>query len=152
MATMLLVALIFKTQFDHRQHLPIGPFESEVQAYLESNGEPDALLLSHPLQVLLQAQTSHPAFVDMATAYHASYRPSLGPSVQAMYEAAYGIRFDQPPGETTWRTVWEERSPDEWGNLQEPYKIDYVIAPTDVALALELAVEADGQALYRLPQ
>lgn len=151
-AAVLIVVAIAYSQFENRQHLPVGEFESKVTEFLVKTEEPDALLLAPPEQILLQAQTMHPAFVDMATAYHGSYRPSLIPSIQDMYEAAYGIRFDAPASNETWQEFWRTRTPSEWVVLKKRYAIDYVIAPDTVPLSLRPLVVEGNQTLYRLPE
>lgn len=147
------LAAILWPEFQNRAHLPVGAFEREVSEILEVRGDGDALLLAHPQQVLLQAQTGHPVFTDMATEFHASYRPSLGPSVQAMYEDVYGIWFERrevpPPG---WRSTWSARTPEEWAAIESRWDIEYVIVPNDVPMQLAPLLQSELDTLYALPE
>lgn len=139
--------------FQLRTHLPIGTFERDLTALLEAKGHPDALIAAAPDQVLLQAQTGHPIFTDMATEFHASYRPSLGPSVQQMYEDVYGIWFEQRDTlALNWHTLWNERSPEEWRALKERYNIEYLVAPIGVHPQLDIVLESDYAILYQMPE
>ncbi len=149
----LVILSILYQSYQHRAHLPVGQFEHDIVALLEAEGQPDALIAGPPAQVLLQAQTGHPIFTDMATEFHASYRPSLAPSVQKMYEDVYGIWFEQRDTVPfSWHTVWNKRNPEEWYILKERYNIQYLIAHDDVQPQLEKILEGDGKTLYRMPK
>jgi hypothetical protein len=144
-------AILFH-QWQHRENLPVGSFEREVAVYLEAQGEPNVMLAGQPEQVLLQAQTGHPVLADMATAFHASYMPSLGPSVQQLYQQVYGRRFDLPPeGQENWGRVWESRSREDWISLSETYGFEYVAAPSGLTLNLEPVVRGDLDTLFQIP-
>lgn len=150
----LLLFVILWTQFESKRHLPIGNFEAELTRVLAEAGESDAMIVARPDQVLLQAQTGHPVFADMAIEYHGSYRPSLGPSIQKMYEDVYGIWFEERE-ETpiSWESVWGERGAAEWKALGETYDFRYVVAPIGVELdsGLEVVLKGELDRLYRIP-
>ena len=137
----------------NRTHLPVGEFEASTATLLHDRGDGDALIVAHPQQVLLQAQTGHPVFADMATEFHASYRPSLGPSVQAMYDDVYGIWFEErlfpPPG---WQAAWTARTPEQWAGIRDRWNIEYLIAPSTVEIQLEPLLTGDLDTLYALPE
>ena len=140
-------------QYQNREHLPVGIYEADVAEILDARGDGDALLLARPQQVLLQAQTGHPVFADMATEFHASYRPSLGPSIKAMYEEVYGIWFEDrgeaPPG---WQTTWSAHTPEHWTDIRDRWNIEYVIVPNSVVIQLEPVLRGELDKLYALPE
>ena len=148
----LTLGTILLQEWQHRENLPIGAFEQDVTAYLESQGKPDAMLVGQPEQVLLQAQTGHPILADMATAFFASYMPSLGPSVQKLYGEVYGMQFDKNPADQKpWGTMWEERSKEVWISLSQEYGFDYVVAPSHLQLQLDSVIEGELDRLYKIP-
>jgi hypothetical protein len=148
----LVLVATMENEYGYRRHLPIGDFESEVARILDAEGKPDALVAARPDQILFQAQTSHPMISDMATEFHASYRPSLGPSVQKLYEDVYGIWFEErdsmPP---SWKSVWNERTPSEWSALSALYDFEYLVVPNDVRPQETLVLRGELDSLYRIP-
>jgi hypothetical protein len=153
LGALLLIGILW-TQFENRRHLPIGDFETELIRVLEEEGDPNAMLVARPDQVLLQAQTGHPVFADMATEYHGSYRPSLGPAIQKMYGDVYGIWFEaRQTTPVSWQSVWGARGAAEWRALGETYDFRYVVAPIDVALdsGMKVVLEGELDRLYRIP-
>lgn len=78
----LVLTRLMKSEYSIRKHLPIVTFEANVAEIMANDGNSNALIASYPDQILLQAQTGHPVVTDMATEFHASYKPSLAPSVQ----------------------------------------------------------------------
>jgi hypothetical protein len=141
-------------QWKHRNSLPVGDFERRIAQTLKNSNEEDAMLVAPPHQVLLQAQTGHPVMTDMATEFHASYMPSLAPSVQNIYGDIYGIYFEQPgqqtPPRPSWQTVWEERSLSEWQHIGNQYEFAYVVAPSSSPLVLDPVISDDDRTLYRI--
>lgn len=137
----------------NREHLPIGDFEQQLTRILNDEGKPNALIAARPDQVLLQAQTGHPIFTDMATEFHASYRPALGPSIQQMYSDVYGITFmpTSRPAQS-WQSIWTTRFTSEWTALRDKYGIEFLVTPNDVRPQLPLVFEGDLDSLYRIPE
>ena len=147
----LLVTSILWSEYTNREHLPVGAFEEKVADYLDEQGDTTALLVAGPHQLLLQAQTGHPVMADMATSFHSSYMPSLGPSIQGMLEPIYGIRLERPaedPAPASWTEVWEARSSREWRELGDHFSFKYVIAPRELELDLRLLFVGSNDALY----
>jgi hypothetical protein len=88
---------------------------------------------------------------DMATSFHSSYMPSLGPSIQRMLEPIYGIQLERPvedPTPASWAEVWEARSSREWRELGEHFSFKYVIAPRELELDLRLLFVGPNDAFY----
>ena len=131
-------ATMFFEQANARDQLPVGSFEHAVAEYLNASGEPNAMLLSAPYQLLLQAQTGHPVLVDMATGFYGSYRPSLGGVANAIYTEIYGIDFTRPPKNQgpDWKTVWASRSPEDWKRLGARWGFRYVVARKGITVNL----------------
>ncbi len=150
-ACAVLAALLLVSEVRAREHLPRSAFDAEVAATLADRGQPDALLLAHPYEFLLQVRTGHPVLVETATASLMSYLPELGPGIQQTYLDLYGIRFDQPPtaGRNAWKSLWQQRTKHEWNTLAERYQFDYVVAPAPLVLDLDRVATGDSAALYR---
>jgi hypothetical protein len=147
----LLVTSILWSEHTNREHLPVGVFERKVVDYLDEQGDTTALLVGGPYQLLLQAQTGHPVMADMATSFHSSYMPSLGPSIQGMLEPIYGIRLErtaEAPALASWEEVWEARSSREWRELGEKFSFKYVIAPRELEINLRLLLVGPNDAFY----
>ena len=133
-----------------RKHLPVGAFDRCVTAYLRDQDESNAMIVAAPDELLLQARTGHPVFVETATASLLSYVPELGPVIQRMYRDVYGLRFDRPPraNATPWTERWRARHRSEWEALAETYGFRYVLAPASIDLDLLVALEDDSMTLY----
>lgn len=136
-------------QMSNRVHLPRSQFTQDVETYLAER-DPMAMIVGPPYQLLLQAHTNHPVMVDMATPYHSSYVPKLGPSVQNIYRDIYGIEFTNPnhADDKVWRSAWRERSRQDWRAIGKTFDFAYVVAPGDLALALEPVVNGESDTLY----
>lgn len=147
-----LVVLLFSREVAHRRHLPRSDFDRRLVACLELRGDGDAMLVGAPDQLFLQARTGHPVMVDMITPYHIGYMPSLGPSVQKIYDDLYGIRFDRPAdvSQTAWLDRWGDRSRREWQALADAYGFGYVVAPPEPILDLDPLVLDSTAVLYGL--
>ena len=149
LASVLTCAILLE-QANAREQLPIGSFEHAVSEYLNASGEPDAMLLSAPYQLLLQAQTGHPVLVDMATGFYGSYRPSLGGATNAIYTEIYGIDFTRPPGGQgpDWKAVWAGRSSEEWKRLGARWGFRYVVARKETTVNLPVVLTVETSTLH----
>ncbi len=169
-ATALIVLSILRTEFENRAYLPRGELERSLAEYLE--GQPDetdaaggsgeqagslhqnndAFLVAPPYQLLTQAQTGHAVMTDLALPFFVGYAPSLGPSIQKIYNDIYGIDLLGPqaaPGsDAHWTRVWEQRSKAEWRALGATYGFDVVIAPAELKLALRPILVSETNVCY----
>lgn len=149
----LLLSVVLLTESLNRSHLPVGELERETARYLSEHGEPRAMLVAPPYQLMLQAQTGHPVMSDMATHYHASYMPSLGPTVQRMHRSIYGIDLTRPESQQPgWQAVWSSRPTEEWIEIAEAFDFDYVIAPNELKVRLVELIPGPRRSLYRVPR
>lgn len=147
----ILLALLAYSQWTSRTSLPRSPFEGRVAAYLDGQGEKQALLVGAPFQLLLQARTRHPVMTDMALPSWIPYMPNLGPAIDEIYRNVYGISFlDSPGSSRDWREVWTTRTADEWRELGDRFSFQYVVAPRELPLQLPLAVDDDSGRLFSL--
>jgi hypothetical protein len=146
----LLAVVLLADQALSRENLPRSEFDEQITAYLAGIREPDAMLLAHPREFLLQARTGRPVRVETATASLMSYLPELGPEIQRTYDAIYGIRFDRPPSNNEdWKTLWNQRAKQEWNTLASRFRFDYVIAPAALELDLDAVLKGETATLYR---
>ncbi len=130
-----------------RQHLPVHPLQQEVMEYLADRGESDAMLVLPYWDVAWLAKTRHPVFADYQTAHHMTYMRSLAPSLKKMHADIYGFSVDGDAG--TPLAPWPKRSAAEWRTLAEAYEFDYVLAPSEMALALTPVLKSHPYTLYR---
>ncbi|MCF6285097.1 MAG: hypothetical protein L3K26_07895 [Candidatus Hydrogenedentes bacterium] len=130
-----------------RQHLPVHPLQQEVMDYLTDRGESDAMLVLPYWDVAWLAKTRHPVFADYQTAHHMTYMRSLAPSLKKMHADIYGFSVDGDAG--TPLAPWPKRSAAEWRTLAEAYEFDYVLAPSEMALALTPVLKSHPYTLYR---
>lgn len=151
---LLLVALL-GIEREQRAHLPVPPFAEDVTAYLDDIGASDAMLLVPHHQGGLQMQTNHPVMADMATLFHGIYRPSIAPAVNNVFQDFYGIyldpEVDAPDRNLAWHEVWPAKPLTEWQRLGKKYDVEFVIAPSFMALPLERLLRGRRSALYRIP-
>ena len=135
-----------------RTQLPRNGFEKRVEAYLASEGKTGALLAGAPDTFLLQAKTGHPVLADAVTPSLMSYIPSLGPSIQNVFDDLYGIRFDKPPQQQNrhWQSIWISRSRFEWARLSTKYGFEYVVALDALDLDLDAVVREGPFVLYHV--
>ncbi len=148
----LLALVLLVGQWQHREHLPVSPFEREVRDYLAARGDPDALIVARYQQEGLQARLGHPVMTDMASLTWIPYRPSLGPAFYGMYRDLYGLDLAPPPGVNpmplAWFEVWPRKNGTAWRRLARKYDFHYVLAPSFMKLALTPVVEGDHERLY----
>ena len=153
LAAATVVTLTYR-EWQTREHLPVSPFERRVAAYLEEQGQPDAMLVASYEQETLQARTRHPIMADMATITWIAYKPSLGPTMDKLYGDIWGVHFaphPDPGAGKAWFERWAERRRGDWQALAETYAFEYVIAPNFVTLDLPRVVKGKNQSLYRIP-
>lgn len=150
LTVMVAAATMFFEQASAHEQLPVGSFEHAIAEYLNNSGEPGAMLLSAPYQLLLQAQTGHPVLVDMATGFYGSYRPSLGGVTNAIYTEIYSIDFTRPPEDQgpDWKTVWAGRGPEEWKRLGQRWGFRYVVARTGTTVNLPVVLTVGTSTLH----
>lgn len=147
------IATTLFTEFRNRSHLPVGHFERAVSEYLNTEHDSRAMLVGPPYQLMLQAQTGHPVFSDMATHYHGSYMPSLAPSVHRMYEEVYGFDLTRSgSAQSGWRMAWAARPSEEWAAVSQEFAFDYVVAPNDLDVRLTRVIEGETNSLFRIPR
>lgn len=151
---MLTTCTLTYRQWHAREHLAVTPFEQRVAAYLDAQGQPDALLVASYEQETLQARTGHPIMADMATITWIAYKPSLGPAMDKMYGDIWGIHFAAAPDAEAgkkWFERWATRPNAEWQRLHDIYAFAYVVAPNFIALDLPRVVEGADRSLYHIP-
>jgi hypothetical protein len=153
----LLLAAMLARDYEQRawSHLHTTPFEKNVAAYLEQQGEEDAMILVPHQQVGMQMKLGHPVMTDMITLLIAAYRPAIAPSVSTVFQDFYGIYLDPdapvPDRELAWHEVWPAKPLEEWQRLSTKYDVTYVIARDFMNLPLELVVVGKNYYLYRIP-
>jgi hypothetical protein len=148
--------MLLYQQWSMRQMLPVPPYARQIGSYLAEKGEPNAVLLGPPEQLLLQAHTGHPVLADMALPFMITYLPRIGPAIEKMYNEIYGISFlpDAPPPlsshMTGWQTWWPSLTDAQWRDLAKRYGFSYVAAPRNLTLNLPVALETPIVVLYAI--
>lgn len=133
-----------------RSHLPVSEFRRAAKDYLDQHNTEQQLVAAGPSELLFQAQTGHPVFVEIATSSLISYVPSLGPTIAQMYEDVYGVTFGPATTAPDWRVLWTERTAAEWSDVGDRYSIGFVAAPDSISLDLAPVTKAGGGTLYRI--
>ncbi len=153
----LLLAAMLTRDYEQRawSHLHTSPFEKNVAAYLEQQGEEGAMILVPHQQVGMQMKLGHPVMTDMITLLIAAYRPAIAPSVNTVFQDFYGIFLDPdapaPDRELAWHQVWPAKPLAAWQRLSAKYGVTYVIARGFMELPLDLVVAGKHYRLYRIP-
>ena len=142
--------MLLHHQFQHREQLPISPFEHQI-AELTLPPQ-DTMLLASPDNIRLQATTGLPVLVEATTPSLISYVPQIGPAIDAIYREVYDYGFRIPSESaappTPWPDLWQQRSEAEWQDLAVRYGITHVIAPVGCPLNLPQVVAEEDYALY----
>jgi hypothetical protein len=144
------VPTLLQHQHRYRQYLPTSKFEAGVRLALLDTEQ--AVLLTAPDNILLQATTGTPALAEAATPSLISYVPGIGPSIDALYRDIYGYGFsiseEETPNPPTWEAQWQLRSSSEWKSLSATYGFTHVIAPASWTLNLPHILAEEDYALY----
>jgi hypothetical protein len=151
----LLTMLAREGERHQRQHLNRSEFHVTVARYLAAEGKPDAMILVQSDQAGDQMLFGHPVMADMATMLHGVYRPTIAPSVNAIFQDFYGVYLDpnavRPDPPLAWYDVWPNRPLAEWQRLSAKYDVEFVSAPAFMQLPLERVVRGSQHHLYRIP-
>jgi hypothetical protein len=142
------VVLMLFQQFAHREHLPIHPLHVQVLHYLEEHGESNTMIVTPYWDIAWTPKTRLATFSDYMVPTYLSYMPDLGPSLKKMYLDVYGRNIDAPSGPPL--EPWPDRTPEEWRRLGEAYGFKYVLAPSEMNLALSPVLVSRPYSMYNV--
>jgi hypothetical protein len=148
----LAAAQMLLNQFRVHDTLPRTALEQAISDHTASRPLSQRAILAPPETYALQMRTGAPVLIEAATLSFLSYVPTLGPRTNALCADLYGFRLDAPGFDLgRWRTVWPERSAEDWKALASVYDFHGVLAPVDVPLALPEVARTEAGVFYRIP-
>ena len=134
-------------------HLPRTDLQEGIVAYLEKEGDQDAMLVPPPWSINWLSYTGNPIMADYQTAHLMTYIPSLAPAIKQLHLEVYGDPVDESDEDTGQLDQWTEWDEAHWKELGQRYDFKYIIAPAFRAPNLPVVVENDDDfiALYKIP-
>jgi hypothetical protein len=110
---------------------------------------------------LVQLRARRPVLLDGGTLDTLPYALEQGPAMDRILKDVYGVDLFNPPPEARGggrvpdafsRRVWEAYGDDKWRAIGHTYGVRQVLAPAGWKLALPLAAESAGLALFTIPR
>ncbi len=113
-----------------------------------------------PGMQLFQLLTRHPILLDPNALDMLPYALEGGPEFERIVRVVYGIDFYNPPElgrhqgimpVEPVRTIWNERTPEQWASIKDQFDVSQIITLADWKLQLPVVARNDHVTLYQIP-